>query len=130
MIRLPRTTSDAELIEFADQWAALLEAEDYQGAYDFTGHIPEMKWTPMLIREAIKGYGDGLPQQKVTVLGKSTDVSQRKVVTRWPRNAINEVGEIWYDLNIDGFVSDLTATLRIADTAEGLIVKLNDIHVM
>ena len=82
MIPMPHNASDAELIRFADHWAALLEAEDYQGAYDVTDHIPEMKWTPILIREAIKGYGDGLPQQKVTLIGKSTDISQRKFVTR------------------------------------------------
>ena len=127
---LARDSSDADLITFVDEWAALLEAEDYEGAFDFTDHVPEMKWTPDLIRKVIKSYGDALPQQKVTVAGKPTDIAQRKVVSRWPCNAINEVGEIWYDLNIDGLVSDLTATLSVTDTPSGLIVMLNDIHVM
>jgi hypothetical protein len=127
---LPLDTTDAELIAFADRWAAFMEAEDYEGAYQCTDHIPEMKWTPTLMRAVIKGYGDALPQQKVTVAGQPTDITQRKTVSRWRRNAINEVGEIWCDLNIDGFVSDLTVTFRLVETRHGLVVKLNDIHVM
>lgn len=130
MTPLPRDISDTALIAFADQWAALLEAEDYERAFQFTDHIPEMNWSPHLMRVAIKGYGDALPQQKVTVAGQPTEITQRRVVSRWRRNALNEVGEIWYDLNIDGFVSDLTATLRVVETPEGLVIKLNDIHVM
>jgi hypothetical protein len=33
-------------------------------------------------------------------------------------------------LNIDGLASDLTATFWIVDTPGGLILRLNDIHVM
>lgn len=56
-------------------------------------------------------------------------------VTRQPSTALGdnrygEVGEIWYDLNIDGVASDLTATFRVVHVPEGLIVRLNDIHVM
>ena len=40
------------------------------------------------------------------------------------------LGEIWYDLNIDGYVSDLTATFAIHGSSDGLTVALNDIHVM
>ena len=127
---LPHDTSDADLIAFVDRWAVFLEGEDYDAAYQFTDHIPEMKWTPSLMRDVIKGYGDALPHQKVTVLGQPTDITQRKVVSRWRRNALNESGEIWYDLNIDGLASDLTATFRLQETDDGLVIRLNDIHVM
>ena len=40
------------------------------------------------------------------------------------------MGVIWYDLNIDGFVTDLTATFDLFETPEGISVQLNDIHVM
>jgi hypothetical protein len=40
------------------------------------------------------------------------------------------VGEIWYDLNIDGVVSDLTATFRVVRVPGGLVMRLNDLHVM
>jgi hypothetical protein len=127
---LPHDSSDADLIAFVDRWAAFLEAEDYDAAYRFTDHIPEMKWTPSLMRDVIKGYGDALPYQKVSVLGQPTDITQHKEVSRWRCNALNESGEIWYDLNIDGLVSDLTATFRLQETDDGLVIRLNDIHVM
>jgi hypothetical protein len=89
-----------------------------------------MEWSPVLMRYAIKAYGDGHPEQKVTLHGKATDITHRKDVSRWPRNKRGEIGEIWYDLNIDGYVSDLTATFGIVEHALGLEIKLNSIHVM
>ena len=127
---LPTEISDEGLIAVVDEWAGLMEAEDYQAAFEFTDEVPEMKWTPELYRTVVKSYGDCLPMQKVTVQGKPTDVKQRKEVYRWKPNSLGEIGEIWYDLNIDGFVSDLTATFRICQISEGIILRLNDIHVM
>jgi hypothetical protein len=130
MKSLPKDISDDALIKLIDEWAGLMEAEDYDAAFQFTEQVPEMKWTPELYRKVIKSYGDCLSTQKVTVQGKPTDISQRKKVDRWEPNALSEVGEIWYDLNIDGFASDLTATFRICQTPEGIILRLNDVHVM
>jgi len=53
-------------------------------------------------------------------------VTQRKVVDWWSTG----LGQVWYDLNINGKVSDLTATFDLERTNQGLIIKLNDIHVM
>lgn len=89
-----------------------------------------MGWTPVLIERVIKSYGDAFPAQRVTLNGKPTDITQRKKVTRWPENRLKVIGQIWYDLNIDGFVSDLTATFWIVSTGNGLVLRLNDIHVM
>lgn len=130
MKSLPKEISDEALIKLIDEWARLMEAEDYEAAFNFTEQVPEMKWTPELSREVIKCYGDCLPTQKVTVEGKPTDITQRKEVARWEPNVLKEIGEIWYDLNIDGFVSDLTATFRICQVPEGIILRLNYIHVM
>jgi hypothetical protein len=118
------------LIAFIDRWASLLEKEAYSDAYQLTDHDPAMGWTPELIRDVIKSYGEALPTQRVTLEGRPTDITQRKKVTRWPGNRLKAVGEIWYDLNIDGFASDLTATFCIGSTPEGLVLRLNDIHVM
>ncbi len=107
-----------------------MEAEDYTAAFDLTEQNPEMKWTPSLIRDVVKAYGEANPKQKVTLHGKPTDISQRKQVDRWPRNTQGAVGEIWYDLNIDRLVSDLTATFTIYERDDGLVIELNDIHVM
>jgi hypothetical protein len=107
-----------------------MELEDYEQAYASTGHIPEMGWSPVLMRDVVMDYGDCEPNQKVTLHGKPTDITQRKRVSRWAHNDYGEIGAIWYDLNIDGYVSDLTATFRIVEHEAGLEVTLNDIHVM
>ena len=130
MTPLPSTATDHDLIAFVDRWAALLEKEAYAEAYQLTDHDPSMRWTPDLIRQVIKSYGKASPTQRVTLAGKPTDISQRKEVTRWPENRLKGIGDVWYDLNIDGFASDLTATFWILSTPPGLILRLNDIHVM
>ncbi len=130
MAPLAATVADAELIALIDRWAALLEREDYEAAFSFTDPIPEMRWTPALIREVIKNYGEADPNQRVTVDGVPTDITQRKTVDRWPTDAHGCFGEIWYDLNIDGKASDLTATFALNCADGGITVHLNDIHVM
>jgi len=130
MMLLPLDTSDTDLIAFADRWASLMEREDYVAAYAYTEHNKDMGWTHELLGEVVKAYGDADPNQKVTVDGKPTDITQRKEVTRWEENAQGAIGEIWYDLNIDGLVSDLTATFTVIRRADGLAIELNDIHVM
>ncbi len=130
MTPLPSTASDDDLIAFVDRWASLLEREAYAEAYQLTDHDPSMRWTPELIRNVIKSYGEASPTQRVTLAGKPTDIAQRKEVTHWPQNRPKGIGEVWYDLNIDGYASDLTATFRIVSTPAGLILRLNDIHVM
>lgn len=130
MKALPFTISDEDLIAFVDQWAQLLEKEDYTAAFNFTDHESESGWTSETLREVIKGYGDANENQRVTVQGKPTDISQRKNVTRWDEERLRGIGDIWYDLNIDGFASDLTATFFIQKRTDGLVLVLIDIHVM
>lgn len=130
MSHLPRNASDRDLISLIDGWAELMEREDYNAAFQYVEHVPEMRWTPALLRQVIKSYGDARDDQRVTLAGKPTDISQRKEILRWEPNDLNEIGEVWYDVNIDGFASDLTATFRICDTPAGLLLRLNDIHVM
>src|SRR6267142_4796979 len=130
MSPLHKDVSDDELIAFVDEWAALLEREDYEGAFSFTDHITAMSWSATLIKEVIKSYGDADPDQKVTVQGVPSGVTQRKHVKRWPTNAHGCFGEIWYDLNINGKASDLTALFALKWVDDGVIVCLDDIHVM
>lgn len=130
MSHLPLNASDEELVRFVDGWARLLEAEDYDGAFAYTSHSPCMHWSPELLREVVKGYDESLPTQRVTVDGVATDISQRKDVNRYPSPRPGGIGYIWYDLNIDGVVSDLTATFDIQVGSGGLVVVLNEISVM
>jgi hypothetical protein len=127
---LPATATDDDLLRFVDGWARLLESEDYVAVFQYTAHDPYMHWTPNLIREVIKGYDEGDAAQKVTLAGMPTDVYQRKEVIRWPESRPGGIGEIWYDLNINGYVSDLTATFAIQESANGLTIVLEEISVM
>ena len=125
---LPRSATDEQLISAVHQWVGLLEARDYVSALALIEH-ENAAWTPDLLRQCIEGYGDAESNQRVTLQGAPTDISQRIEVTRWPEQ--NEaIGEVWYDLNISGFASDLTATFYIRVVPDGLVLSLNDVHVM
>jgi hypothetical protein len=127
---LPEDISDEGLITFIDQWITLLEREDYDAAYNYINQDSETDWPPELIREVIKSYGDADPKQKVTLEGTPSDITQRKEVDWWTTEGEERLGEIWYDLNIDGKVSDLTATFNLRSADAKVTVHLNDIHVM
>jgi hypothetical protein len=66
----------------------------------------------------------------VPLPANGTDADLIAFADGWAANAYGEVGEIWYDLNIDGVASDLTSTFRVVRVQGGLVVRLNDIHVM
>jgi len=132
---LKSSANNAEILEFIDQWILLLEKEDYYAAFKMTKHDSAMGWTPELIKEVIKAYGDSEPTQKVTLLNNGLAIDGRgeieKAVQR--KNVIwfdKTKGDIWYDLNIDGYVSDLTATFEIEKKADEILIILDDIHVM
>jgi hypothetical protein len=125
MTTLPETVTDAELIAFVDRWASLLEREDYAAAHALAPPDGGSRWTPERIRWAVEGTG-----RRVTVAGESRDFAQRKEVDRWEDPGTGEVGEVWYDLNIDGVVSDLTARFRVVRVPDGVAVRLHDIRVM
>jgi hypothetical protein len=127
---LPDDASDATILAAVDRWAALLESEQYDAAFDATEHDPAMGWTPDLMRQVITQYGDAQPGQRVTVEGKPTEITQCKSVQRFAKNKRSFVGHVWYDLNINGFASDLTATFGLRSDSGGLALVLDDIHVM
>ena len=130
MQNLPSASSDSEILAFVDGWAALLEREDYQAAFEFTDHVPGSSWTADLIRDVIKAYGEPGASNRVTVAGGPTDIAQRKEVVRRRNDERRYLGYVWYDLNLNGLASDLTASFDLIETTRGLSVQLNDIHVM
>jgi hypothetical protein len=126
---LPDSVSDEELIALVDRWASLLEQEEYEAAYDLTDHMDEAGCDPESIEEVIKAYDQQRPDQKVTLAGDGGEM-QRKEVERHPEpNPYGYFGEIWYDLNIDGHLSDLTATFALRKADGGMTVHLEEIAV-
>jgi len=130
MNHVPFNATDEELVEVVNEWVRLLEAERYLDAYALTDHVENSGWSPSSIKEYVKAYGEAKPDQVVTFAGTPTDITQRIEVTRWTKNSLGETGEIWYDLNIDGLVSDVTATFAICVVPDGLTLRLCDLHVM
>jgi hypothetical protein len=132
---LKSSATDGEILEYIDNWVALLEKEDYHTAFKFTKHIKRQGWTPEFIREVIKSYGDDESSPKVTLsnnglsidgAGNIEKATQRKEVTWFDETR----GDVWYDLNINGYVSDLTATFDLQKTDTEIHIFLDDIHVM
>lgn len=130
MKQLPASISDEELFSFIDQWVLLLEREDYDAAFAWTDHVPHMGWTADLLRLVIKAYGEASPDQRVTLEGVPTDISQHKAIDWWTGERQRELGNIWYDLNIDGEASDLTALFELERRDGIVVVALDEITVM
>lgn len=79
---LPANVSDEQLLEFVDQWAALLAQEDYDAAFAFTDHEEQFRWSADMIRASIKDYDEADPEQTVTVEGVPAHIAQRKSIRR------------------------------------------------
>ena len=75
-------------------------------------------------------YGDAFDGPGFPLDGTPTDVSQPEGRSMARQDAFGCFGEIWYDLNINGEASDLTATFELKWADDGITVHLNDIHVM
>jgi hypothetical protein len=129
MTPLPLTATDAELLAYLDQWAALLERGDYDAAFAHTDHLPEFGWSAALIHETISWFGPHDPNRRVTVAGGPTTRTEWRVVSRWPEPVNGTVADVWYGLNVDGRATDLTAVFLVGSSPDGLRLYLQDISV-
>ncbi|MFC1745781.1 hypothetical protein ACFL35_17445 [Candidatus Riflebacteria bacterium] len=133
-MNLPINTSDKEILNYIDTWAETLAKEDYIAAFNMTEHDSYYGWTPELMGKVISGYG--LP-------GKTKNGIVYKVTS--PLTATGEryhyeverlnspgklLGNIYYDLPLNGEWSDLTATFRLEKAGDYLKVILEEIHVL
>jgi hypothetical protein len=140
MIVLPIDATDDAILAAVREWVAALAAGDFVGAYAMTAHEPYYRWSPDLIRDVIAGYGlpepapDGIAHRVTPIETAEEDVHPEHEVTRWnePRDVDNgrvAIGEVRFDLPLDGYWSDLTATFEIQQGASNIVLVLNEIHV-
>jgi hypothetical protein len=124
--------SNAEIISAIDQWIGLLSQRKFAEALAIISSEPF--WNAELLAEIIDSYDDGEHNQ-VTLTNDGTSIDgagnislfkQRKEVDWFD----GERGAVWYDLNINGRVSDLTATFDLERSTEHLFLRLHDIHMM
>jgi hypothetical protein len=141
-IKSPATQIDLE--NAINAWLDLLSEEKYLDAYTFTLHDPYYQWTPKLLEEVINGYGlpyenDGSAKCKVTKWTLAVKDNTRNYYKEFNffdkpipnhRTDFVEIGDIYYDLPIDGEWSDLTATFKILQSKTFTTLELNEIHVM
>ena len=128
----PANATDAQLISFLDSWVGLLSQRRFADA--LAAVEAEPYWNAELLAEIIDRYGDAENNQ-VTLTNNGTAVDGAGKVSAFEQRKeidwfAEERAEIWYDLNINGVVSDLTATFTVTKTAAQLTITLNDIHVM
>lgn len=135
---MPLEASDQEILDAVKAWVGLLIEERYTDAYDFLYHEERpSRWTPQLIATMIQNYGSLEPPEGNEVF-KVTSLEDVKVdppefmplrhdVHRYEDEA---EGYIWFDLPLNGYASDLTATLDFLVRENHIVFTLTDIHVM
>ena len=127
-------------------WIKLLSEEKYEDAYNLTLHDPYYQWTPALLESVIKGYGflDDAIEEKYKVTPTATAVHEgdnhkiykdirlfdSPVKQSQHHIDVNIIGEVHYDLPLNGRWSDLTASFKILQESDFLMLELNDIHVL
>ena len=137
-------STDREEIENAViLWIKLLSEEKYEEAYDLTTHDPYYQWTPVSIKRTINGYG--LEEEifdeeyRVTAIEtavlESVDHKVYKDIMLFDTPlkhspSFNIVGDVHYDLPLNGQWSDLTASFKILQYSDFVALELNEIHVI
>jgi len=136
---LSRDVSDEEILEVVRRWSDTIAKGDYHGALAMV-HAPD--WTAELLQRTVAGYGDpDAPEQPhhVTLLEFARYRPGDKPINNpWPRHEIDrsvspdgkENISVWFDLPLDGYWSDLTATFDLNPKGEAFVLALNMIHVM
>ncbi|MBD2767890.1 hypothetical protein IC235_08285 [Hymenobacter sp. BT664] len=130
-VALSSDASKAQIIAFIDRWVSLLVQKKYDEVLALI--VAEPGWRPALIEEVSNSYGDAA--NRVTLLNNGTalDGAGNSEIGR-PRKEVDwhddERGDVWYDLNINGLSSDLTATFDLVRRAGRMHLILQDIHVM
>ncbi len=127
-------------------WIELLAEEKYTEAYDLTLHDPYYQWSPTDIENVINGYG--LPYEAPDKKFKVTppllaafdsnsnpykDIVFYEDSTIKPHRLHNEMmvmGDICYNLPLNGEWSDLSALFKILKKDDFVMLELNDIHVL
>lgn len=142
MVTLPAPATEKDVLDLVHRWIELLAAERYRDAYDLTAHDPYYQWSPDVIRATIEGYG--LPEPgpdgsvyRVTPLDSAmgdaaNDIGPRYEVVLLEHPATEEdavIGEVWFDLPLNGRWSDLTATFEVCQKRGAVHLVLNEIHV-
>ena len=145
-IVLSERTAEAVRV-IVERWVGLLVGRKHEEALAMLASprplldapSAETGWTPESLAQVIQNYGSVEPREDrktsaVTPIATAAGDGPRFEVT-WFENPVGcgwgaSVGHAHYDLPLDGAWSDVTATFDIIETAEGLALALDQVHVM
>jgi hypothetical protein len=140
VVIVPGSATDAEIIAAVEEWLRLLEREDYATAAAEIVSPPGGIWTAEILRQCVNNHGySDRRDSRVTLTGESREENiegrvfvrtQRRDVVHFPApDGGGDPREVWYDLYLDGVLSDLTATFGLERVPQGLALRLHDICV-
>jgi hypothetical protein len=138
MIRLAREATDEQILDAIRAWVELLAQEKYEEAFGMLHYHPAEHWSPELIRTVITNYGFIEPREdgatfKVTSLKdnpKGKDFSGVQWYGDNPNRQSEYLGMAAFTLPLNGEWSDVTAMFDIVEADGGLVLELEDIHVL
>jgi hypothetical protein len=139
MVTLPPTATDADLLAVVRSWVDLLAAGEYAQAQALLVRVEEDRdWPPARVAEIIAAY-EPPPKARAEGPARVTPVRTARVVDVLPRHAVSRwgpgcrpgvVGDIHFDLPINGAWSDLMANFLFRRVPGGLALELWDLHVV
>ena len=130
-VTVPR--SEAPVLALVERWVSLLVERRYEDALVLL--VPNADWTAALLEKVIANYGFVEPRSDgrtffVTPIASALGSGPRASVTWYESARENVVGDVCFDLPLDGEWSDVTATFDIVAVGEGVALELDDVHVL
>ena len=125
--------TDEEILALASAWIALLVEHRYDDALATIG--AREHWTPELLATAIRNYGaidpmaDGSIYAVTPLANAVGGLTPRHEVSRYEASAGARVGDVWFDVPLNGAWSDLTITFDLEMRDDRLYLALDDVHV-
>ena len=135
-ITLPGDASEPEIVAAVESWVSLLEAGEFARALAMTPPTAD-DWSPGLLRALVTYYGLPYPNAyndtyRVTPIAQAVG-TPRIELERFDAPVAREhgsvIGELWYNLPLNGEWSDLTAAFDLVVSGERLALRLDQVHV-
>jgi hypothetical protein len=135
MLKVDLSASSEEVLNALGVWLNALDEEDYEKASKMLYWPPWSKgWSADIIKRLIVNYGAVDPRKDGQVF-KVTDpnIAQGNPdnsVRRFSQTESGAVGDVCYDLPLNGEWSQVTATFRLYRIGDEMGFGLEDIHVL
>ena len=147
MLKLPVDAPDNDILTAVSDWVNYLAQERYADALSMLYPVPgnSYPWTPDLLETVITNYGFVEPRDDgrtfIVTPPEEAQASDGYMpvhnIRRYGKDAIREleggvvrVAHVLYDLPLNGEWSDVTAIFELYHIGDGLVLALNDVHVM